>query len=122
DLDRQEEEACTNQARSYTLWSGITPQDTNTRASPKSDISIFSSLPSAGAIAESHLQSLGNPPPLTSKLLNKSHTTKVKIPRPENFPHAQTSKSTNTEAAIPPIDLTNLLGEDQLVFVKIIPP
>ncbi|KAH9459063.1 hypothetical protein Pst134EA_019214 [Puccinia striiformis f. sp. tritici] len=129
DLDRQEEEACTNQARSYALRSGITPQDTNTRASPDSDISIVSSLPSAGAITESAIaastitgESTTTRESTTSKSQIESHTTKVKIPTPENIPRAQTTRSTNAEGAIPPMDLTNLLGEDQLVFVKITPP
>ncbi|POW17758.1 hypothetical protein PSHT_06303, partial [Puccinia striiformis] len=52
----------------------------------------------------------------------ESHTTKVKIPTPENIPRARTTRSQNAEGAIPPMDLTNLLGEDQLVFVKITPP
>ncbi|POW20075.1 hypothetical protein PSHT_03951 [Puccinia striiformis] len=123
DLDRQEEEACTNQARSYALRSGITPQDTNTRASPDSDISIVSSLPSAGAITESAIAaSTITGESTTSKSQIESHTTKVKIPTPENIPRARTTRSTNAEGAIPPMDLTNLLGEDQLVFVKITPP
>ncbi|KAI7962751.1 hypothetical protein MJO28_000845 [Puccinia striiformis f. sp. tritici] len=129
DLDRQEEEACTNQARSYALRSGITPQDTNTRASPDSDISIVSSLPSAGAITESAIaastitgESTTTQESTTSKSQIESHTTKVKIPTPENIPRARTTRSQNAEGAIPPMDLTNLLGEDQLVFVKITPP
>ncbi|POW09354.1 hypothetical protein PSTT_06912 [Puccinia striiformis] len=128
-LDRQEEEACTNQARSYALRSGITPQDTNTRASPDSDISIVSSLPSAGAITESAIaastitgESTTTQESTTSKSQIESHTTKVKIPTPENIPRARTTRSQNAEGAIPPMDLTNLLGEDQLVFVKITPP
>ncbi|KAI9601361.1 hypothetical protein H4Q26_001177, partial [Puccinia striiformis f. sp. tritici PST-130] len=58
----------------------------------------------------------------TSKSQIESHTTKVKIPTPENIPRARTTRSQNAEGAIPPMDLTNLLGEDQLVFVKITPP
>ncbi|POW09322.1 hypothetical protein PSTT_06902, partial [Puccinia striiformis] len=55
----------------------------------------------------------------TSKLQIESHTTKAKIPTPKNIPRAQTTRSANAEAAIPPMDLTNLLGKDQLVIVKI---
>ncbi|KAH9464294.1 hypothetical protein Pst134EB_003824 [Puccinia striiformis f. sp. tritici] len=123
DLDQQEEEACTNQARSYALRSGIMPQDTNTHASPDSDISIVSSLPSAGAITESAIAaSTITGESTTSKSQIESHTTKGKIPTPENIPRARTTRSTNAEGAIPPMDLTNLLGEDQLAFVKITPP
>ncbi|POW04890.1 hypothetical protein PSTT_10074 [Puccinia striiformis] len=95
DLDRQEEEACTNQARSYALRSGIMPQDTNTHASPDSDISIVSSLPSAGAITESAMaastitgESTTTRESTTSKSQIESHTTKVKIPTPKNIPRA----------------------------------
>ncbi|KAI9601541.1 hypothetical protein H4Q26_001365 [Puccinia striiformis f. sp. tritici PST-130] len=48
----------------------------------------------------------------TSKSQIESHTTKVKIPTPENIPRARTTRSQNAEGAIPPMDLTNLLGED----------